>query len=63
MADRILRLHEVIARTGLGGSTIHAMMGRAEFPKPLRLGVRAVGWPESTLDAWLASRPATSGTA
>jgi prophage regulatory protein len=29
------------------------------FPRPVRLGVRAVGWRESDIVAWLASRKTT----
>ena len=44
------------ARTGLSRSTIHPMMSRGEFPKPLRLGARTVGWPEAAIGEWLNSR-------
>ena len=56
MSDRILRRPEVEARTGLLRSTIYAMMAEDEFPKPLRLGKRAVGWTEAAIAEWLASR-------
>jgi prophage regulatory protein len=32
------------------------MMARGDFPRPVRLGKRAVGWRESDLQDWLASR-------
>jgi len=32
------------------------MMSRGEFPKPLPIGLRAVGWLESEVDAWLETR-------
>ena len=53
-------LRTVLARTGLGRSTLYAMMDRGEFPRPLKLGVRAVGWRESDLTDWLAARPRTN---
>ena len=59
MADRILRRPEVQDRTGLSRSTIYAMMAEDTFPKPVRLGKRAVGWTESAITRWLESR--TSG--
>ncbi|MBD3679745.1 MAG: AlpA family transcriptional regulator [Rhodobacteraceae bacterium] len=61
MNDRILRRPEVEARTGLSRSTIYLLMSRGDFPKPVRLSSRAVGWPESAIAAWLESR-ATSLT-
>lgn len=56
MHDRILRRPEVEARTGLSRSTIYAMVAERRFPAPIKLGLRAVGWPESEIGAWLASR-------
>ena len=56
MVERILRRPEVESRTGLSRSTIYAMMAEGLFPKPVRLGKRAVGWTDSTIDEWLESR-------
>lgn len=58
MAERSLRRRDVEARTGLSRSTIYAMMTQGTFPKPVRLGARAVGWPESEIAAWLEARKA-----
>lgn len=62
---RILRMKEVISRTGLSRGGIYARMSRDEFPASLALGGRAVGWLESDIDAWInerviASREATN---
>ena len=56
MAMRMLRRPAVETTTGLSRSTIYAMMAEGTFPKPVRLGKRAVGWPQSTIDAWVADR-------
>ena len=56
MTERILRRREVEARTGLSRSTLYAQMAEGTFPKPVRLGKRAVGWTESTISEWLESR-------
>jgi len=53
MANSILRLPAVKARTGLSRSTIYLRVANDEFPKPISLGGRAVGWLESEIDAWL----------
>jgi prophage regulatory protein len=55
MTDRVLRIPEVIDLVGLSVSTIYAMIADGRFPRPIKLGKRAVGWKESTIDAWLAS--------
>ena len=59
MAEQILRRPAVEARTGLSRSTIYAMMAEGTFPRPVRLGKRAVGWTESTISEWLESRIAS----
>ena len=56
MIPEIYRLPEVIAICGLSRSTIYEMIGRGEFPAPVKLGARAVGWRRSDIEAWLASR-------
>ena len=57
MAHRILRLPAVIEKTGLGRSTIYARMTAGRFPRPLRIGARAVGWLEDDIDDYLDTRP------
>lgn len=52
-AVAILRRKQVEARTGLSRSTIYQYMADGQFPKPVRLGSRAVGWIESEISAWL----------
>lgn len=54
--QKILRRPAVEAVTGLSRSSIYAMMAEGRFPKPVRLGKRAVGWTEQTIAEWLGSR-------
>ena len=56
MAQKILRLPAVKNRTGLSRSTIYHQISECLFPKPINLGVRAVGWLESDIENWLVSR-------
>lgn len=51
--ERVIRLKEVIVRTGLSRSTIYLHIKSGLFPKPISLGVRSVGWLESEIDAWI----------
>lgn len=53
MADAVLRLNQVKARTGLSRSTIYAYITQNLFPTPLKLGPRAVGWLESDIQSWV----------
>jgi prophage regulatory protein len=57
MAEQHLRRPAVEAATGLSRSSLYAMMDAGEFPRPIRIGKRAVAWPQSTVEAWLATRP------
>lgn len=56
MTDRILRFHEVSRVTGLGRTSIYEGIKEATFPAPVRLTKTAVGWRQSEIDAWIASR-------
>lgn len=50
---RILRLKEVLQKTGLGKTNLYKKISLGEFPKSLPLGDRNVGWLESEIDAWI----------
>lgn len=54
MAQVILRLPVVKARTGLSRSTIYLRISEGTFPLPVKLGARAVGWLEHEIEEWLA---------
>jgi prophage regulatory protein len=60
MTETILRLPQVRTRTGLSRSSIYAAVARGEFSKPVKLGARSVGWPESEVSAWIERRIAES---
>lgn len=53
---RILRRPEVEARTGFKRAHIYSLMQEGKFPKPVRLGVRAVGWDSYEIEQWIAER-------
>lgn len=53
MTETILRRPEVEKRCGLSRSTIYQLMTDGRFPRPVRLGKRAVGWRESDIAEWL----------
>lgn len=56
MTDKLLRRPFVEEVTGLSRSTIYAMMSDGKFPRPYRIGRRAVAWKESDLIEWLETR-------
>lgn len=53
MKHKILRLPAVINATGLSRSTIYLKVSRGEFPEPIGLSKRAVGWAEQDIENWL----------
>jgi prophage regulatory protein len=55
---RIIRLKDVIKATGLARSTIYKLIGTGEFPPPVPITQRSVGWIESEVGAWIRTRVA-----
>jgi len=56
MTQKILRLPDVKARTGLSRSTIYLRLATGSFPRPVSLGARSIGFVESEIDDWIAER-------
>jgi prophage regulatory protein len=52
---RILRIPEVLARTGLSRTSLYAKIAAGEFPRQVALGPRASGWREADVDRWIES--------
>ena len=52
----ILRRKQVQAESGYSRSTIYLRIAEGLWPKPVSLGVRAVGWPASEVSAMNAAR-------
>ena len=60
---KVLRLPEVMHRTGLSRATIYRLMDQGLFPLRRRLSAGAVGWSEEEIEAWIRERfgePASS---
>jgi prophage regulatory protein len=62
---RIIRRREVEARVGLSRSTIYAKLNGSRpgeldptFPRPIKIGARAIGWLEDEIESWLAAQAA-----
>jgi prophage regulatory protein len=54
----ILRLTQVIERTGLKKTKIYELQSEGEFPMRVKITAHAVGWIEHEVQAWLAERVA-----
>ena len=53
---KIIRLPEVMGRTGMGRTSIYAWIAQGTFPRQISLGHRATGWLESEIDEWIDQR-------
>ena len=54
MPAKILRLPNVLDRTGLSRSSVYLRVTEGRFPRPVSLGARAVGWIETEVEEWIA---------
>lgn len=53
MADTLIRLPAVLAKTGLSRGTLYLRLTQDDFPRQVRLGPRSVAWIEAEVDAWI----------
>ncbi len=60
-ARRMLRLRGVEECVGFSRSAIYRAMEDDGFPRPVRIGRRAVAWVESEVQAWLDIKLAERG--
>ena len=61
MNHHILGLPQVINATGLPRSSLYAKIAEGEFPTPIKLSKRSVGWSSSEIDTWIRERLAQRG--
>jgi prophage regulatory protein len=59
--DRLLRRTEVEQRCGITRASIYRLMRQGAFPLPLKIGPKAVRWPQSEIEDWLSERPRATG--
>jgi prophage regulatory protein len=52
----VLRLREVLRRTGLSRSSLYRLIAKGQFSDPISLCGRCVGWYESEVTQWILSR-------
>lgn len=53
MLTQILRRRQLEEKLGLSRSSIYQMVADGLFPKPIKLGRRAVGWRADEIENWL----------
>ena len=53
---RLIRLPEVINRTGYRRAMIYKMIAAGTFAKPVPLGVKSIAFVEDEVDSWIEAR-------
>lgn len=56
--DRILRMRDVLNRTGLSRSTIYRKIQEGTFPCQIEIGKHCCGWREASINRWISNPPA-----
>lgn len=54
--DSIVRMRQLKVRVGMSPATIYRRILLDDFPAQIPLGGKSVGWRESDISAWIASR-------
>lgn len=60
LQDALLTVKTVMAQTGLGRSTIHAMVKGGTFPAPIKLSARCVRWTSQSIQQWIQALAASA---
>ncbi len=56
VASKILRLKQVLDKTGLARSTTYDLIKKNSFPKPIKLGAKISGWLENEIEEWISAQ-------
>lgn len=56
MEEKFLRLSEVRTRVPFSRASIYRLMEMGRFPRPFKLGARAVAWRSSDINEWITTR-------
>jgi len=57
--NRLLRMKELSSIVGYKPWNIYRLIREGDFPRPVKLGQRAVAWRESDISDWIDSREVT----
>ena len=63
-SQRLLRAREVyVERLRISRSSFYTLVREGKFPRPVQITARRVGWRESAVEAFIASRPEVAKSA
>ena len=57
---KLLKRREVERATLLSRASIYRRIAANDFPRPVKLGSRAVAWREDEIAEWIANRPVST---
>ncbi|EDT2963679.1 AlpA family phage regulatory protein [Salmonella enterica subsp. enterica] len=55
-SHRLLRLPQVLDKTGLKRAQVYSYMKTSDFPKSVKIGPSSVAWLESEIDEWIKAK-------
>lgn len=55
-SESLERKRDVLRRIGLSNSQLYRLLAAGRFPRPVKLGDRAIAFVRSEVDRWLAER-------
>ena len=53
---KILRMKDVVEKTGFSKSWIYELIKQGNFPNPKKIGSRTIGFNSADVDAWIIER-------
>lgn len=56
MTNSLIRLTEVQRRTGYSRAWLYRLLSENRFPKPVKIGSRAIAFVESEIETWINER-------
>ena len=56
MSSTLIRLPEVQRRTGYSRAWLYRLLSENRFPKPVKIGSRAIAFVESEIETWINER-------
>lgn len=59
--NTLIRLSDVMKKTGFKKSWIYLLINQGEFPQSVKIGSRSVAWVESEVNEWIIARISKRG--
>jgi len=60
---KLLKMREVLALVGMSRASVYRKLDEGTFPRPVKLGQRAIAWREDTISDWIEGLQTSEGRA